>query len=209
MNIDLALRKRYPSAPAGSWELADHGEGPHLAAWAINEDPPGGRAAFDASTQAKEETVERREAAIAADRSRFEATILMEIEHALDASSDQSAAAQAILAEREASAQAAQNAVRDADIAWEQARRAASAALVGALAAEIAAADFEVAMATIRTARDALLAKCDWTQVSDAPLSAAEKTAWKTYRQALRDYPETVVDPAAPPPWPGSPDDPT
>ena len=38
----------------------------------------------------------------------------------------------------------------------------------------------------IRKERDAKLAKCDWTQVDDAPV---EKAVWATYRQALRDVP--------------------
>lgn len=56
----------------------------------------------------------------------------------------------------------------------------------------------------IRTTRDAKLTASDWTQLQDAPLSAAEKTAWTTYRQQLRDItttyatPEAVVWPTAP-----------
>ena len=37
-----------------------------------------------------------------------------------------------------------------------------------------------------RMVRDRMLAACDWTQVSDAPI---DKAAWATYRQALRDVP--------------------
>lgn len=53
-----------------------------------------------------------------------------------------------------------------------------------------------------RLERDELLAKCDWTQVADAPVDASK---WATYRQALRDvpqqsgFPENIV-------WPVSPD---
>ena len=36
----------------------------------------------------------------------------------------------------------------------------------------------------IRQERNRLLAECDWTQIGDA---TADKTAWATYRQALRD----------------------
>jgi len=39
----------------------------------------------------------------------------------------------------------------------------------------------------IRSERDALLAKSDWTQVADAPVDAE---AWAVYRQALRDVPQ-------------------
>lgn len=38
----------------------------------------------------------------------------------------------------------------------------------------------------IRQERDNKLTKCDWTQVADAPV---DKSAWATYRQALRDVP--------------------
>jgi hypothetical protein len=40
--------------------------------------------------------------------------------------------------------------------------------------------------------RNAELAACDWTQVAD---STANKTAWATYRQALRDLPANNADP--------------
>lgn len=40
------------------------------------------------------------------------------------------------------------------------------------------------AAANMRGYRDKLLADSDWTQVADAPV---DKTAWATYRQALRD----------------------
>ena len=44
----------------------------------------------------------------------------------------------------------------------------------------------------LRIARNARLAECDWTQVSDSPLTESQRTQWRTYRQALRDFPETV-----------------
>lgn len=45
----------------------------------------------------------------------------------------------------------------------------------------------------IRKWRDAELKATDWTQISDA---TADKTAWATYRQELRDLPTTVSDPS-------------
>ena len=42
-----------------------------------------------------------------------------------------------------------------------------------------------------RESRNDLLFSSDWTQLSDAPLTDAKKTEWKTYRQALRDLPTT------------------
>lgn len=41
----------------------------------------------------------------------------------------------------------------------------------------------------VRSFRDSQLAKSDWTQLTDSPLSAEQKTAWATYRQSLRDIP--------------------
>jgi hypothetical protein len=40
--------------------------------------------------------------------------------------------------------------------------------------------------ASVRTTRNAKLKETDWTQIAD---SAADKAAWATYRQALRDIP--------------------
>jgi hypothetical protein len=53
----------------------------------------------------------------------------------------------------------------------------------------------------IKSWRNAQLAACDWTQLSDAPV---DKAAWATYRQALRDLPaqggsaDDAVIPTAP-----------
>jgi len=41
----------------------------------------------------------------------------------------------------------------------------------------------------IRGERDALIAASDWTQLADVLMTVAQKTAWGTYRQALRDVP--------------------
>lgn len=55
----------------------------------------------------------------------------------------------------------------------------------------------------VRAQRDKLLTSCDWTQLGDYPKQ--NQSAWKQYRQALRDvpqqsgFPDTVV-------WPISPD---
>ena len=40
----------------------------------------------------------------------------------------------------------------------------------------------------MKTVRNFLLAQSDWTMATDAP---TDKTAWTTYRQALRDFPTT------------------
>lgn len=40
----------------------------------------------------------------------------------------------------------------------------------------------------IRHLRNQKLYASDWTQVADSPLSEEQKTAWRTYRQSLRDF---------------------
>ena len=69
------------------------------------------------------------------------------------------------------------------------------------------AARFERTKSEVRGRRSWLLAECDWTQLADAPLTDEKKTAYVTYRQALRDVPEQAgfpntidwpVDPLAP-----------
>ena len=52
--------------------------------------------------------------------------------------------------------------------------------------------DENILWARIRYQRNQLLLACDWTQVAD---STADKTAWATYRQALRDLPTKNADP--------------
>lgn len=47
-------------------------------------------------------------------------------------------------------------------------------------------------LARIRRTRNARLAACDWTQLQDAPISAAKVQAWRSYRQLLRDLPATA-----------------
>ena len=67
-------------------------------------------------------------------------------------------------------------------------------------AAYIALKDAEQA-ASIRQTRNERLKNCDWTQIVD---STADKQAWATYRQALRDisaqsdFPWEVTWPDAP-----------
>lgn len=75
----------------------------------------------------------------------------------------------------------------------------------GVLSAEQAQAlDAEQRAEDARTERNARLAACDWTQVADAPLDAAQVAAWVAYRQALRDvteqagFPDTISWPLEP-----------
>ena len=46
----------------------------------------------------------------------------------------------------------------------------------------------------VRRVRDVLLKESDWTQVADVSLTAEQKAAWLTYRQALRDLTTTLAD---------------
>ena len=59
------------------------------------------------------------------------------------------------------------------------------------------------AMAQIRGQRNQLLKDCDWTQIADC---TADKTAWATYRQTLRDLPSTITEPRTFTDWPHNPD---
>lgn len=75
---------------------------------------------------------------------------------------------------------------------------------VADLTAEEIQSSKDSAMNQIRATRNTLLASCDWTQISD---STADKTAWATYRQALRDLPSTITgDPRTFSDWPHNPD---
>lgn len=51
--------------------------------------------------------------------------------------------------------------------------------------------EFEETWDGIRTRRNDLLKASDWTQISDSPLNQTEKDSWATYRQTLRDLPQT------------------
>ncbi len=46
-------------------------------------------------------------------------------------------------------------------------------------------------MITLRNFRDKELLASDWTQGADSPLDSSTKTAWSTYRQALRNMPNS------------------
>lgn len=45
----------------------------------------------------------------------------------------------------------------------------------------------EELLENVKATRNSLLTESDWTQVEDSPLSEEKKTAWKNYRQELRD----------------------
>lgn len=60
---------------------------------------------------------------------------------------------------------------------------------VSARFAELA---YQVGLNKAKDQRGTLLYASDWTQNSDNSLSESEKQAWATYRQALRDLPDSV-----------------
>ena len=64
---------------------------------------------------------------------------------------------------------------------------------------------FDRAMADLRRRRNALISSCDWVMLSDSPI--ADKTAWETYRQSLRDITNglTTVDQVNAVTWPTKP----
>ena len=78
-----------------------------------------------------------------------------------------------------------------------------SMAQVESLTADEIQAAKDSAMSQIRYQRNQLLKDCDWTQIAD---STADKTAWATYRQALRDLPANITEPRTFADWPHNPD---
>jgi hypothetical protein len=48
--------------------------------------------------------------------------------------------------------------------------------------------------ANLRAERNEMLMRSDWTQLPNSGLSEEKKAAWETYRQALRDLPETMTE---------------
>lgn len=64
---------------------------------------------------------------------------------------------------------------------------------------ELRAFDAEVSLElrwdAVKYKRNKLLEVCDWTQLTDSPLSTETKTAWANYRQQLRDVPQQGVEP--------------
>ncbi|KRD58931.1 hypothetical protein ASE40_21195 [Flavobacterium sp. Root935] len=61
----------------------------------------------------------------------------------------------------------------------------------------------EELLENIRATRNTLLTESDWTQVEDSPLSEEKKSAWKNYRQELRDL--TDIDDLTSIVWPIQP----
>ena len=57
----------------------------------------------------------------------------------------------------------------------------------------------------IRDQRERLLTNSDWTALNDAPLTVEDANAWRAYRQALRDIPQTYLN-AADVVWPTQPE---
>jgi hypothetical protein len=48
--------------------------------------------------------------------------------------------------------------------------------------------------ANLRSERNEMLMRSDWTQLPNSGLSEAKVAEWETYRQALRDLPETMTE---------------
>jgi len=70
------------------------------------------------------------------------------------------------------------------------------------LTAEEIATNKQHAMDKLRGERNVRLSACDYTQLPDF---AGDKTAWATYRQALRDLPANVPDARIFDTWPNKP----
>lgn len=55
----------------------------------------------------------------------------------------------------------------------------------------------------VRAERNTRLRICDWTQVTDSPLSEEDLNAWRAYRQALRDITQQDINNIV---WPDAPE---
>lgn len=53
----------------------------------------------------------------------------------------------------------------------------------------------EIKWLELRNERNKKLSWCDWTQLSDAPITEELKSEWASYRQALRDLPSNTEFP--------------
>jgi hypothetical protein len=60
------------------------------------------------------------------------------------------------------------------------------------LSAEVPTRSLDDVLQIVRSRRDRMLAKSDWTQTSDNPLSAAKKALWKDFRDTLRNLPRQI-----------------
>lgn len=60
-------------------------------------------------------------------------------------------------------------------------------------------------MSHLRTARDGLLKASDVVVLRSVETGEPVPDEWKAYRQALRDLPDTTIDPASPV-WPLAPE---
>ena len=98
--------------------------------------------------------------------------------------------------------------VSEGPMAWDAARAAWTNTWVETpfTPTQVAAAA-DAALSALVLNRNVLLYQCDWTQLPDVELTAPQVADWRTYRQSLRDYPDTVVDPFNPPAWPTPPGD--
>jgi hypothetical protein len=63
----------------------------------------------------------------------------------------------------------------------------------------------QIQLGALATEKNTRLFQCDWTQLPDVTLTPEEVSAWRVYRQQLRDYMNGVTDPFNPPAWPVPP----
>ena len=65
----------------------------------------------------------------------------------------------------------------------------------------------EMKLLDVRAQRNYRLSLCDWTVNGDNGLTTTQKNKCKTYRQTLRDFPDTKTDHNAEVIWPDEPQD--
>ena len=91
--------------------------------------------------------------------------------------------------------------VRDTDQVTVEADRGGGGQRVRAKTSE----ETEGEWRALRSRRNHHLLESDWTAVTDSALSDEQKTAWASYRTALRDLPSNTSDPTDPS-WPIKPE---
>lgn len=68
--------------------------------------------------------------------------------------------------------------------------------------------DFKLWMShVVRPGRDARLKSSDKYMIRDYPITSTRRAEWAAYRQALRDFPDTLSEITDPIPWPQPPDE--
>jgi len=78
---------------------------------------------------------------------------------------------------------------------WDPCHVIAKRAPDGSVYIDMAPTYYDSMWSVVRMQRDQLLAKSDWTQTLDAPISKETQQAWQVYRTELRNLPNKFATP--------------